>query len=331
MITNLRERPRLDTLRSDQRGKSRKIGQIVYLGLLGALLLFVANSFIGPMLYFKADGLVVQSRYVVASPFSARISTLYVKPGQKVHAGDLLLELQSHSVLRDIASLTARQATLVARKAELTTDIEAANLLLPLARTRVSETRKRLQDIRFLVRKRLVSNTRRSSVEKEHLTASQDLMRLRSRLKSSIEEKRLISNTLTQASKALKKLKSNFHNGQMYSPYDGFIGSAVPNEGEVVKPGNVLLNVFTGAPSILAYIPTGRFYEIRAGDRVNISNGFKSGTGHIEELLPVAGALPAEFQKTFQPRGRNQIARITIDPPSKFALFTKVSVSSPLW
>jgi len=331
MISALRERPRLDSLRSDRRGTSRKIGQIVYLGLLAGLLLFVADALVGPMLYFRADGLVVQPRYVVASPFSARVSALYVTPGQKVHAGDLLLELQSHSVLRDIASLTARQATLVARKAELSTNIEAANLLLPLARARAEETRKRLDDIRFLIKKRLVSNAKRSSVEKEHLAANQDLMRLKSRLKSNIEEKRLISNTLAQASRALEKLKSNFHDGQMRTPYDGFVGPDIPDEGEIVKPGNVLINVFTGAPSILAYIPTGRLYELKPGDKVNISSGFRTGAGHITELLPVAGALPAEFQKTFQPRDRNQIARIAIDSSSRFPLFAKVSVSAPLW
>jgi hypothetical protein len=60
---------------------------------------------------------------------------------------------------------------------------------------------------------------------------------------------------------------------------------------------------------------------------VKISDGRDTADGVITEILSVTDTLPKEFQNTFKPSDRNQLAKIKLQSTSRFPLNQKVSVS----
>ncbi len=58
-----------------------------------------------------------------------------------------------------------------------------------------------------------------------------------------------------------------------------------------------------------------------------MKSGRLSASGVISEILPVTAVLPKEFQNSFKPRDRNQLARITFGQKPPFPLHAKVSLT----
>ena len=94
----------------------------------------------------------------------------------------------------------------------------------------------------------------------------------------------------------------------------------------MIKPGDHLMQLYTGTKYALVYLETGTLYDVSLGDRVEVADGFKSSEGTISEVLPLTVPLPSEFQKAFRPPSRGQVARITLDNPNIFPMSSKVTV-----
>jgi hypothetical protein len=72
-------------------------------------------------------------------------------------------------------------------------------------------------------------------------------------------------------------------------------------------------------------------YSVAPDDQVRITDGFVQASGRVIEVLPVAEQLPEEFRKVFQPRGRSQVARVSLPDDTVFPLFAKVRLSGIGW
>ena len=78
---------------------------------------------------------------------------------------------------------------------------------------------------------------------------------------------------------------------------------------------------------MLAYLPRRYLFPIRAGMKVKVKSGRYTATGVIQQILPITDALPKEFQNTFKPQDRSQLARIRLLEPEKFPLHEKVQLT----
>ena len=78
---------------------------------------------------------------------------------------------------------------------------------------------------------------------------------------------------------------------------------------------------------MLAYLPRRYLFPIDVGMEVQISDGRDNADGVVSEILPVTDTLPKEFQNTFKPSDRNQLAKIEIEATKHFPLNQKVSLS----
>jgi hypothetical protein len=96
----------------------------------------------------------------------------------------------------------------------------------------------------------------------------------------------------------------------------------------VTQGGDYVLDLHVGTPFVLAYLDTGTLYSVQLGERVRVSDGFRDGWGRVSRIYPVADQLPAEFQKAFKPRGRNQVVRVDFEGNRSLPLQSKVSVRS---
>ncbi len=88
--------------------------------LLGGIGAAVAYVLSGDSVLLSADGIVTRQRVAVAAPWQdARIRDVYVRPGDKVEAGQTIATVESATMLRSLADSDHADA---ARRAERHTD-----------------------------------------------------------------------------------------------------------------------------------------------------------------------------------------------------------------
>src|SRR6266550_6473880 len=110
----------------------------VLLGGLGAAVAYVLS---GDSVLLSADGIVTRQRVAVAAPWQdARVRDVYVRPGDKVEAGQKIATVESATMLRSLAELAAEKARISSRIAQLNARKGVVTTLMPLAEQNVTQT-----------------------------------------------------------------------------------------------------------------------------------------------------------------------------------------------
>lgn len=331
MIRRLQSSSRVDRLANQIRDRRPRFGRYLYLALLFGFFLWLADLFIGPLLRLEADGLVVAEYTSVGVPFAAQVDEINVRPGAQVKRGDMLARVSSIDLSVDIATLTARNAELLTKRADIQDRLRVASAVLPIARDRATEADRALERIRNVRDSGNVSLATWSQALSERFTASERVAALQAEAFSADASLAAVNAALADATRALAQLSSAYGSGRVTAPGDGIVGLSTARPGDVVTIGQPLMLLYLPQRYVLAYLETGTLYSIAAGDQVQITEGFVHASGHVAEVLPVAEQLPDEFRKVFQPRGRGQVARISLPPETTFPLFAKVRLSGIGW
>jgi len=323
----LKKRLRPDNIPSEQRVMRGRTGRTIYLLLLSAFALTVLNYLFGDYFLLHADGLVLRDQHVVATTYVARVEGVDVTEGQAVDEGHTLLKLQSTEILESLADLSTKRAELIAKETDFKAKAESVVQLLPLAERRVSEAVNTIKQFDTLADARLVTSARYQEALRVNYEASSDRVNLLSQRDVLQEQLSSLNNALADADDAIAKLKALYSDGIVQSPVSGSIGAIVPSVGNVYRPGEPILSIYSGDPYVLVYLPRRYLFPIYVGMELRLTDGRDVATGTITEILPVTDTLPKEFQNTFQPQDRNQLAKIKLASPSTFPLNQKVSVS----
>ncbi len=327
MIKTLKARPRSDNSVSEKRGSTVGVGRYVYLSLLGLLGVGAVNFLWGDLLILRADGLVLRDRSVIAASYLAEVEDVSVREGEKVKEGDVLLRLKSMEILQKIADLSSKHADLAQRAADFHTRANVAEKLTPLAQRREVESRQALAEYEELGGDGFVTAARREGALRAHFDAREARVQFAAESQTLAREIPTVEDAQASAASALEKLASLYANGEIRAPKGGAIGASVPSAGAVYLPGDPMLTIYSGEAYSLVYLPTRYLLPVREGMRVAVSNGRQRAQGVIDEILPVSDALPAEFQNTFRPQERSQLARIRFEGAAPFPVGEKIKVS----
>lgn len=328
MIRSLKKRPRSDNLINEKRAAPNSAGRIVYLGALAIFGLIVLNYLFGDLFFLRADGLVLKDETVIAPTYVARVQAVYVKEGQPVEKGQTVLNLQSFEMLERLADLSARRARLAADSVDFRIRSETVAALLPLAKKREDEAARVVSKFDQLAESGLTTAAGYDTALTANFNAQQDHVRLTSQLKTLAKELSTLQDARNVAETALDRLQENYADGVVIAPIDGSIGASIPAIGNVYRPGEPILSVYSGESYVLAYMPRRYLFSMEVGQKVTVSDGRASVPGVLDELLPVTRALAKEFQNTFKPTDRSQLAKIRLLEPSPFPLHEKVSISA---
>ncbi len=323
----LKKRLRPDNIPSEKRVMRGRTGRTVYLILLSVFALTVLNYMFGDYVLLEADGLVLRDQNVVATTYVARVESVDVDEGQAVEAGSPLLKLQSTEILERLADLSTKRADLVAKATDFKVRAESVVQLLPLAERRALEAVNTIKQFDSLADAKLVTAARYQEALRTSYEASRDQVNLLSQRDVLKGELSSLDNALADADDAIAKLKALYSDGLVHSPVSGSIGASVPSVGNVYRPGEPILSIYSGDPYVLVYLPRRYLFPIYVGMELRLTDGRDVADGVIVEILPVTDTLPKEFQNTFKPSDRNQLAKIKLTTPSAFPLNQKVSVS----
>ena len=327
MISKLKKRPRPDDLVTQQRRNTNRAGRYVYLGMLGVFALAMANFLFGDLVFLRADGQVVRDRTTIAATYIARVEAIDVEQGEEVTEGAPVLRVQSADMLERLADLSAGQARLSAKAAEFKIRSETVHRLLPIANKRAAETAKVLAQFEQLSNAKLVTSARYDDALRARYEAQEAVVKLEAEQKTLEEEIAALETARADATRALDDLRAHYAEGLVRAPVEGSVGTLVPSAGDVYRPGEPMLSIYSGDAYVLAYLPRRYLFDISTGMKVSVSSGRNTATGVITQILPFTDALPKEFQNTFKPQDRSQLARIKLDTPGTFPLHEKVHLS----
>ena len=327
MLRQLKIRPRSDNHVNQKRSAGSNWGRRVYLLLLVIFAVSLSNFLWGDFIAMRCDGLVVRNKNVVALTYVARVGTVAVSEGHTVRKGDFILGTESMEVLERLADLSIRQAALTQRAAEFHFRSKVAAQLLPLAIKRESETAKILGRFDDLNGQGLLTTQRYDEALRANFDASKDRIKLAAEQDSLRKQIHALETARTDAAKAIKNLQAHYADGQIRAETDGSIGSKIPSVGDVYRAGEPMLSIFSGEAYVLTYLPTRYLFSIRPGMKVIVTSGRHEDEGEIIEILPFSDTLPSEFQNTYKPSDRNQLAKIKLSDPTNFPVFAKVRIT----
>jgi multidrug resistance efflux pump len=323
----LKKRIRPDNIPNEMRVARGSMGRIIYLALLAVFTLAVLNYFFGDFLILRADGLVLRDRTVVATTFIARVEKVTVQEGQIVKKGEPLLQLQSLEVLERIADLSLKRADLAAKATDFKIRADSVEQLLPLAERRTKEAKRVIGLFEGMQKEGFVRSVPYAEALSAEYEANKDYVTLSAQSRVLKEELSALELARKDANVTFDNLQKLYANGLVSAPVGGAVGTVVPFVGDVYKPGDPMLSIYWGEPYVLMYLPRRYLFAIEVGMKLSITDGQHTNVGVVTEILPVTDTLPKEFQNTFQPSDRNQLAKVKLPPTSVFPLNQKVTVS----
>ena len=272
----------------------------------------------------------MRDRTTIAATYVARVETIDVEQGQQVANGQPMLRLQSTEMLERLAELSAGQARLAAKAAEFKIRSETVRRMLPIAKKRAVETERVLGQFEKLTETKLVTSARYDDALRARFEAQQTLVKLSAEEATLEDEIAALETAIADAAKALADLRTHYAGGVVRAPVGGAVGTVIPSAGDVYRPGEAIMSIYSGDAYVLAYLPRRYLFSIRSGMKVQVKSGRHEAAGVIAEILPVTGALPEEFQNTFKPRDRSQLARIRLIDAGAFPLHEKVELTGTL-
>ena len=321
----LKKRVRPDNMSNDVRVTRGSSGRVVYLVLLAVFSLGVANYLFGDVIIFRADGLVLRDENVVATTFVARVVKVDVAQGETVHQGAPLLQLLSFEILERLANLSIKRAELVAKATEFKIRTETVAQLLPLAERRESEAARVIKLFDSMAKDGFVRTAPYADALSANYNARRDRITLSAEGSVLSENMTALEVALADADVALRDLKLHYADGQVVSAAKGSVGALVPYVGNVYRAGEPLMAIYSGEAYVLVYLPRRYLFSVYPGMVLQVTDGQLTAEGTVAEILPVTAILPKEFQNTFQPTDRNQLAKIRL-ARSPFPLHQKVTV-----
>ncbi|WP_319772148.1 HlyD family efflux transporter periplasmic adaptor subunit [Breoghania sp.] len=328
-MRKLRSRQRPDNHANERRANKRSLGRWIYLAMLLAIGLGVADYAWGDFVILRAPGLVLQERIDVEAQYVGRLDELPLRIGQSVHSGDVLGVVSSVEISERLAQLSLRVAELTRQAIEKQEQMNIAESLLPIAKVRVEEARAVKENLTHLSGKGLAPADRVLEALTEKNSAEEMLIRLEAQIRSFPATREALQPAIDRVRTTFNKLTALYDDGVLRAPVDGIIDSNLPAKGDVFLTGEKILSLYTGPKYVLAYLPAHNLLPVTVGEEVRLESGQQTLAGRIVEVLPVTDTLPAEFQNTFKPAERSQLARIVIEDGASFPLHTKVRVTRP--
>jgi multidrug resistance efflux pump len=332
MITELRDWTRADRFLNDVRAnqkKRRNWGRYVYLAIVIVVFGYLANLLFGQYFWLRANGMVVSDHVVVASPYEVQITDMLVQPGDRVRMGQIIAKVRSPQVIETVARLTAQAADTNARQAEIAVKLDVANAVMKTANQRLAQTAAQLKQVNAVAgrAKGAISPTFIATVSAQHYDAMQEQASREAERKVATDQLADLRQSQADAKRALDDLRATYNSGNIVAPADGIVGPEVASRGDVIPPGQQILQLYVGRKFAYVYLDTGAFYRTEVGDRVAIADGFTRTKGTLVRIMPLSVQLPIAFQTAFRAPRRGQVAKIRLDDSSKFPLLSTVEVT----
>ncbi|KRQ93821.1 HlyD family secretion protein [Bradyrhizobium valentinum] len=309
----------------------RRLRNLVLIAIGLAVTVTIAIHLIsGGVVLLKASGLITREHIAIGAPYQeTRVRQVFVRPGDRVEAGQKIAVVESTSISRTLAELAVEKARLDTRIGAIEARQAAIGMLLPAAEINARQAQDYLDKLSGASRNGLVVDKLLTDMTSAAFAAADKHQSLKAERISLAGELAAYHNALKEVSDAYDSLQHAYAGGALYAPVSGYVGSKVMSAGAVLGPGgNEIATVYTGPSFILAYLPDSYLFDLKVGQRVHVRSYAQSIVGRVEDLLPMTDAMPPEFQIPGDVRQRGQVFKISIPERVSLPLGQKVSIST---
>jgi len=312
--------------------KKRNLGRWIYIGLLMLIGLWAFDVFFGQFFFLRGNGLVVARPYVVASEYIGTVQDISVRQGEAVNEGDVVAFLKSKQYDEELARSHFELSALSADRARLTSELNGQRELIALAKKRLSSATSFRARLETGLANGVSTGTALNTAYEREYTAREDLERITSDITALRAELAALYQQIDQRRVLMQKIEAAYDGGRLVAPAGGIVTEVNAIESSVIRPGDPIMTIAAGTPYVLAYFENGSLYDIEPGQQVTMYYGTRNLIGIVTALLPVSEQLPEEFQRSFEPTDRAQIAEIRIANPENFPpLFAKLDIGGGLF
>jgi multidrug resistance efflux pump len=169
-------------------------------------------------------------------------------------------------------------AGVITRATELSIRDKVNDALYPLAQRRYEIARDARINSEGLLSQKPLAINRHSELVKDEVLSAESQAQLAAERGVIKQEAADVSAAIESSRSAIRRLSELYGNGVASSPVSGIIGSLEVSEGSVVRAAEAIMEIFTGPPFVLAYVPEGALYDVRVGDHICCAtNGVRTG------------------------------------------------------
>jgi multidrug resistance efflux pump len=295
----------------------------------GAIFGGIAYAIVGEKLILNAEGFITQDKVVIALPYDARLRQVFVRPGDRVEAGQAIASVESAALSKTLADISGKRAKLLVRNSQIEGRIKVVELLLPIAEEHSKVVSEYLANITAAKLKGLMIDRTIQEISSLMLANEERKLGLLSERTSLDFELKANKQALAELDVTYDDLKNIFEQGVLRAPVAGIIDATVSSIGEMMTPGSSkVTQIYTGIPYALAYLPENYLFELAEGQQVSIKGRGRTTTAYIKQILPVTQELPAEFQNPNHSRSRGQMIKIELEEASLFPVNQKIKVTN---
>jgi multidrug resistance efflux pump len=317
----------------DERREPLRLGRIVYLLVIGAVVVTLLHMAIGHLYLLRGEGFVFSENRVVALEFDASIVRLDVRDGDGVEAGQSLLRYDSFDLRRSFVELSLRIGDLERQLSEAQIQKSRLEATIDSARRYNDVARGIEEGLGALRTQGLVGNARLSTEAMRRFEAERDLLAFVAERDQIAREVTRLSAAIADSRKYLDDLIARFADGRVHADRPGVVADLTVAVGSVAKKTDPLLRVFSGRRFLLAYLDEASPVARAVGDRVIVRlPGRSLVIGRIARLTLFADRLPEEFQPRFKPAARQRLVAIDLEPDvlEGLPVLTTASLYRPL-
>ncbi len=224
---------------------------------VGILLLLIMFTIVGWLIIFPVplivQGEVEATEVRVAAKIYGRVDSIFVKEGNSVHRGEVLISLDSPEIDAKLEQATAAKRAAGSQKEKAFSgarkeEIQAAYNIWQTAKAQSDYAQKTFDRISKLYQDGVVSAQKMDEAEAKSTAAGQQTKAAKASYDMAltgarIEDKKAASALMDQASGAVSEVEAYLEETNLKTPINGEVAEIIPKRGELVSPGYPIVNI----------------------------------------------------------------------------------------
>ncbi|MCX5878189.1 MAG: efflux RND transporter periplasmic adaptor subunit [Deltaproteobacteria bacterium] len=251
---------------------------------------------------------------VLSSKVLGRIVSIPVREGDRVKAGQLLVEIDDREMKAQLQKSQAGLKETQYALDEIEKAIHGGEAEKKAADARLALASSTLDRFKGLFERRSVSSQEFDEVQTKNTAAKADADQASERLQALLAKKNQIIARIDQAKADTANAEAFLSHTRILSPIDGIVTTKPADLGQMAAPGTHLLSVEDESHYRLeALVEESRISRIHLGDTVSVSIdalGQKPMAGQVSEIVPA-----------LDPASRSTIIKIDLRAPDSSTLF----------
>ena len=251
---------------------------------------------------------------VLSSKVLGRIVSIPVREGDRVKAGQLLVEIDDREMKAQLQKSQAGLKETQYALDEIEKAIRGGEAEKKAADARLALASSTLDRFKGLFERRSVSSQEFDEVQTKNTAAKADADQASERLQALLAKKNQIIARIDQAKADTANAEAFLSHTRILSPIDGIVTTKPADLGQMAAPGTHLLSVEDESHYRLeALVEESRISRIHLGDTVSVSIdalGQKPMAGQVSEIVPA-----------LDPASRSTIIKIDLRAPDSSTLF----------